>query len=92
MPNIFGLGPQIADIFGISGMLCVVGAYAYNNIAAQVNALLFNGVNLLGAILLAISLTVHFNLASMILEGVWAAIAVYGIGKSLRSKGEADGA
>ncbi len=84
MPNIFGLGPQVADMIGICGMLCVVGAYAYNNIVNSVNALIFNGVNLFGAVLLAISLTVHFNLASMILEGVWAAIAIYGIAKSVR--------
>lgn len=82
--NFLGLGSQLADAIGICGMLCVVGAYAYNNIASDVNTLVFNAVNLLGAVLLAISLTVHFNLASMILEAVWAAIAIYGIAKSVR--------
>ena len=42
-----------------------------------------HGVNLLGAALLAVSLTVNTNMASMVLEGFWAAIAVWGLAKAV---------
>ena len=38
--------------------------------------------NLLGAGLLAVSLTVNTNMASMVLEGFWAAIAIWGLAKA----------
>lgn len=75
-----------ADMIGFVGMFCIVSAYAYSNIAQQMNLLLFNGVNLLGAILLMISLTVNFNLPSMVLEAIWMMIAIFGIIKALRQK------
>lgn len=76
----------VADIVGLVGMTCIVCAYAYNNLAGRVDALIYNVVNLAGAILLALSLTVHFNLASMLLEFVWMAIAITGIVKAIRKR------
>ncbi|MGD9811897.1 MAG: hypothetical protein AB7U35_11275, partial [Sphingobium sp.] len=84
-----GMSPLLADIVGLIGSACIVGAYAYNNAARAVNALLYNVVNLLGAVLLCLSLTVHFNLASMLLEFVWSGVAIYGIVKAIRRKSEA---
>lgn len=72
-----------ADIVGFVGMFCIVAAYAYSNLAKRLNLLLFNLVNLVGAVLLLISLMVNFNLPSVVLEIVWIAIAVFGIGKAL---------
>ncbi|MDX3909632.1 MAG: hypothetical protein QHC67_07410 [Sphingobium sp.] len=63
----------------------MVVAYAYSNMAAKMNFLFFNLLNLVGSLLLIASLTVHFNIASMALEIVWAAIAVLGLIKVLRS-------
>jgi hypothetical protein len=83
------LSPLLANIVGLIGSACIVGAYAYNNMARSVNALAYNVVNLLGAILLCLSLTVHFNLASMLLEFVWSAVAIYGIVKAIRLKRQA---
>ena len=48
----------------------------------------FNLLNLVGSLLLIASLTIHFNLASMALEIVWAAIAVIGLANTIR-KGKA---
>lgn len=72
-----------ADIVGFVGMFCIVAAYAYSNLAKRLNLLLFNMVNLVGAVLLLISLMVNFNLPSVVLEIVWITIALFGIGKAL---------
>ena len=59
----------LADAIGICGSILFIGAFLYANRAAVLNKLLFNALNLLGAILLLISLSVHFNLAAVVLEG-----------------------
>ncbi|WP_398288901.1 CBU_0592 family membrane protein [Sphingomonas nostoxanthinifaciens] len=64
----------------------MVVAYAYSNLALQLNFLLFNALNLVGSLLLIASLTVSFNLASMSLEIVWAAIALAGLVKALTGR------
>ncbi|AUW60398.1 hypothetical protein C1T17_16710 [Sphingobium sp. SCG-1] len=62
----------------------MVIAYAYSNMAAKINFLFFNLLNLVGSLMLIASLTVHFNIASMALEIVWAIIAILGLAKVLR--------
>ena len=70
-----------ADLIGFAGMFCIVGAFAYSNLAKEMNMILFNLVNLAGAVLLIISLTVNFNLPTMVLEIVWVGIALFGLGR-----------
>ena len=77
------LSPFAADLVGMIGSALMVVAYAYSNLAARINFVLFNLLNLIGSLLLIASLTVHFNLASMTLEIVWAAIALLGLTKFL---------
>ena len=77
-----------ANIVGLLGSGLMVVAYAYSNIARELNFLWFNLMNLVGSLLLIASLTIHFNLASMALEIVWAAIAVIGLANTIR-KGKA---
>ena len=72
-----------ANVVGLIGSLLFIGAFAYANQAKQLNKLLFNAVNLLGAALLLASLTVHFNLAAFVLELAWAAIALLGLVKAV---------
>lgn len=43
-------------------------------------------LNLVGAILLLISLFVHFNLGSFIIEVFWIGITIYGIAKNIKEK------
>ncbi|WP_417622732.1 CBU_0592 family membrane protein [Parasphingorhabdus sp.] len=74
-----------ANVIGISGSILIVVAYAYNVYADAVNAFIYNGTNLIGAILLTISLMVHFNLASFLLEIVWIITAVGGLFKAYRN-------
>ena len=82
LPNIFGLTPLVADVIGFVGMACILFAYAYITAKDEPNPWVQHGVNLLGAVLLAISLTVNTNLASMVLEVFWAAIAIWGLIKA----------
>ncbi|KFG90108.1 Permease [Sphingobium herbicidovorans NBRC 16415] len=79
---------DLANIVGLIGSSMMVIAYAYSNMAKVLNFTLFNLLNLVGALLLICSLTVHFNVASMALEVVWAVIALIGLAKALR-KGKA---
>jgi hypothetical protein len=75
-----------ANIIGLIGSAIMVVAYAYSNMAKQMNFLLFNLLNLVGSLLLIWSLTVYFNLASMTLEIVWTLIALLGVIKALKRK------
>ncbi|MFB0875174.1 MULTISPECIES: hypothetical protein [unclassified Sphingobium] len=77
---------DLANIIGLIGSGLMVVAYAYSNMAKSLNFVIFNLLNLVGSLLLIWSLTVHFNLASMTLEIVWAAIALLGLGNALRRK------
>lgn len=80
------LSPFAADLIGFAGSFFIVAAFAYSNLTTQMNALWFNVSNLVGAALLTVSLTVNYNLPTMVLEIVWMAIAIFGIIKALRSR------
>ena len=84
-----GISSFAADIIGFIGSFCIVAAFAYSNMAKQMNLLLFNAVNFVGAALLAISLTVNYNLPTMVLEIVWMGIALFGMVKALRDRSAA---
>ncbi|MGP1484495.1 MAG: CBU_0592 family membrane protein [Campylobacter sp.] len=73
---------DIFHIIGFLGMVCVVGAYLLLQIGrVGAQSLTFQLINLLGAILLIISLFVHFNLGSFLIEVFWIIITLYGIYK-----------
>lgn len=71
--------PMMADIVGLIGSALFVGAFAYANIAKEMNKVLFNAINLVGAILLLSSLWVNWNLAAFVLEVCWGLIALVGL-------------
>ncbi len=76
-----------ANIAGFAGMACVVFAYAYQTAKTQPNPFVQHGINLLGAVLLGISLLKHMNPASFALEVVWGAVAIWGLAKALLGRG-----
>lgn len=78
--------PFAADLIGFAGSFCIVAAYAYSNISKVMNMVGFNLVNFIGAALLAISLTVNYNLPTLVLEFVWMGIALLGLGRTLLSR------
>ena len=78
--------PDIYTIVGFAGMACIIAAYAHLTFNAEPNPFVLHGTNLAGAALLTVSLLVHTNLPSLVLEGFWAAIAIYGLVKALRQR------
>ena len=80
-----------ANIAGFAGMFAVVFAYAYQTGKEHPNPYVQHGTNLLGAVLLGISLLVNMNPASFALEFVWGAIAIWGLVKTLRGQGPSKG-
>lgn len=79
------MNPMLADAVGLAGTACIIFAYGYAAARAVPNPFIQHGVNLAGAALLTVSLLVNFNLASLVLEFFWSAIALWGLAKAWRS-------
>lgn len=78
-----------ANIIGMLGTTAVVSAYFLLQIdKIDAKGLAFNLVNLIGAILLLISLLVHFNLASFVIELFWIIASLVGLYQYFRRKSE----
>ena len=75
-----------ADVIGLIGSALFIAAFAYANLSKTLNKALFNLANLIGSILLLISLAVNFNLAAFVLETAWGLIAAVGLVMALRTK------
>ena len=75
-----------ATLVGFVGMACIVGAYAYLTYRDEPNPFVLHGTNLAGAALLTVSLVVHTNWPSLVLEAFWAAIALWGLAKAARER------
>jgi len=85
---------DLYSAIGLVGTACVILAYAYLTYADAPNPCIIHGTNLAGAALLTVSLIVHTNWPSLVLEGFWAAIAIGGLvkawsaGRARSAKGE----
>ncbi|MEE4337080.1 CBU_0592 family membrane protein [Erythrobacter sp.] len=77
---------DIYSLIGFFGTACIIGAYAYLTLAERANPFLLHGTNLTGAALLTVSLVVHTNWPSLVLEGFWAAIAITGLIKAVQAR------
>ena len=77
---------DIYTLVGFVGMACIIGAYFYLTASDDPNPFILHGTNLAGAALLTVSLIVHTNWPSLVLEGFWAAIAVWGLIKAARRR------
>ncbi|MEO6152139.1 MAG: hypothetical protein ABIT09_03615 [Croceibacterium sp.] len=73
------IDPTLANIIGLAGSALFIAGFAYANLSTALNKVLFNAANLVGAVLLLISLSVNFNLAAVVLEVVWGVIAGAGL-------------
>ena len=73
------MNQTLADVIGLTGSALFIAAFAYANVSKHLNKVVFNLANLVGAILLLISLSVNFNLAAFVLEVAWGAIATVGL-------------
>ncbi len=74
------------DIFqwiGFAGMVFIVLAYFLLQTGRDdITSFRYQLLNLIGAVLLIISLIVHFNLGSMLIEIFWIAITLYAMIKN----------
>ena len=78
---------DIYQVIGFIGMLFIVYAYLLLQIKKYtITSFSYQVLNLVGAILLLISLFVHFNLGSFIIEVFWIIITIYGMYKNLKEK------
>lgn len=78
---------DLANIAGFTGTVLILAAYAYQTVQGErTRPALQHGLNLIGALLLVSSLLVHVNVASLVLESVWAVIALFGLWRALRGK------
>ena len=75
-----------ANIVGLVGSVIFIAVFAYANAAKQFDKFWFNLANLIGAVLLLWSLSVHFNLAAFVLEAAWAVIAAIGLIGAVRQR------
>jgi len=80
------IDPVLANACGFTGMACIIAAYGYQTASKRPNAFVQHGVNLLGAMLLMVSLLVFTNPASLVLEGFWASIAIFGLARAWRQR------
>ena len=80
------MSPLLADIIGLVGSAIFLAAFAYANVAKDLNKVVFNLANLVGAVLLLISLSVTFNLAAFVLEAAWGTIAAIGLLLAIRAR------
>ncbi|HCU66321.1 MAG TPA: hypothetical protein DF774_11230 [Rheinheimera sp.] len=70
----------IADIVGMAGTCLVVGAFFLLQLnKANPKGLLYNLMNLCGALFLLFSLCINFNLASFVIEIFWIAASLIGL-------------
>ena len=78
------------DLAGNIGVLMMVIAYLLLQMeklsSSAVSYLLLNAV---GALLVILSLTFHFNLSAFLMEVFWLLISLYGLAKPLFSKPKA---
>lgn len=69
-----------SNVIGIAGVLMVLSAY----FLLQINRLrsdrfFFSLCNLIGSVLILVSLCYHFNLASFVIEVAWLGISFFGV-------------
>ena len=77
---------DIYTLIGFVGMACIIAAYAYLTWKDDPNPFILHGTNLAGAALLTVSLVVHTNWPSLVLEAFWAAIAIWGLAKAFKER------
>ena len=75
-----------ATLVGFAGMIMIVSAYGYLTAKDAPDPFILHGTNLVGAGLLAVSLLVHTNLPSLVLEVIWISVAVWGLTKAVISR------
>jgi hypothetical protein len=75
------------NLAGLLGAVIIVAAYFANQQRwLSSEDWRFPAANLLGALLILVSLYYEWNLPSAVIEIVWALVSLWGIGKALRDR------
>lgn len=78
---------MLHDTIGLLGVSLVLLAYGLlQTEKVRSDQMAYPLINLIGAILILVSLTRTFNLASFVIEICWIGISLYGIAKVLRAR------
>jgi hypothetical protein len=76
------------DAVGIAGTVMIAATYLATQLRRlSSDELAFPLLNLIGALLILVSLSATFNLASALMEGFWIAISLVGIRRWWRERG-----
>lgn len=76
-----------ADAVGNLGVLLVLGAYLGLQLGRlDIKGPTYSACNAAGAVLLLVSLTVNFNLSSVVIEIFWLAISLIGLWRYWRQR------
>ncbi len=71
---------MIYEVLGIIGVLLVLGAFfALVSERMSETGLIYPALNILGSVLILVSLAHHFNLAATVMQAAWIAITLVGI-------------
>lgn len=74
-------GPDLAGLLGVGLILLAYAGLQLERLDPQ--TLVYNGLNLSGALLILLSLAYDFNLSAVIMEGMWAVFAAIGLVRTL---------
>jgi hypothetical protein len=73
------------DFVGNIGVLLVLLAYLLLQVEKlSLNSLMYSLLNLVGSLLIMVSLFFNFNLSSFIIEVAWLLISIYGLVRLMR--------
>ena len=68
----------LGDVAGFAGAAIILLAFGWHSVAGQ-SGVPYHALNLTGAALLAVSLSIHSNVAALGLEIAWGLIALVGL-------------
>ncbi|MCC6709637.1 MAG: hypothetical protein IT492_18955 [Gammaproteobacteria bacterium] len=75
------------DVVGTGGVVLILVAYFLLQTERwSGQSLSYSLVNLIGSLMITVSLVYDFNLSSFIIEVAWIAISIYGIARARRVK------
>lgn len=75
------------DLLGFAGVFLVLLAYSLQQMRRiDGNGLLYPFINLVGALLILVSLTYKPNLPAIMMEAAWAVVSVIGIFFAIKAK------
>jgi len=73
---------SLFDILGVAGVLMILAAYAATIVGkAEPEGFWCLMANFVGAGFILLSLSEKFNMASFLMEGSWALVALFGLGR-----------